>query len=219
MTDATLENSPYAFVRKETLPQEAAPLLVAGPLAWIRANLFSSPVNSLMTLVCVYIVVTSVPDLVRFYIHRRGLDRHQPRRLSRGQGRPAGRRLLGLYRRPFPVLHLRLLSRAAALAGQHRLRDVCARRRLDAVGQGAPEEARGLLLLRHPADQRLSAAARRRWGGGLPAPPDPDHLRAGRALPGAVLRAEPGPVLGRSRRFWRSSRRRRPGSASTGQSA
>jgi general L-amino acid transport system permease protein len=68
MTDATLENSPYAFVRKETLPQEAAPLLVAGPLAWIRANLFSSPVNSLMTLVCVYIVVASVPDLVRFYI-------------------------------------------------------------------------------------------------------------------------------------------------------
>ncbi len=67
MTDATLENAPYAFVRKETLPQETPPLSVAGPLAWIRTNLFSGPVNSLMTLVCVYIVVTSVPDLVRFY--------------------------------------------------------------------------------------------------------------------------------------------------------
>ncbi|AMJ59880.1 amino acid ABC transporter permease [Bosea sp. PAMC 26642] len=67
MTDATLENSPYAFVRRETLQQEAAPLSVAGPIAWIRANLFSGPVNSLMTLVCLYIVVTSVPDLVRFY--------------------------------------------------------------------------------------------------------------------------------------------------------
>lgn len=67
MTDATLENAPYAFVRKETLEQEAAPLSVAGPVAWIRNNLFSGPVNSLMTLVCLYIVVTSVPDLIRFY--------------------------------------------------------------------------------------------------------------------------------------------------------
>ncbi|PZO01635.1 MAG: amino acid ABC transporter permease [Hyphomicrobiales bacterium] len=67
MTDATLENAPYAFVRKETLEQEAAPLSVAGPVAWVRNNLFSGPVNSLMTLVCLYIVVTSVPDLVRFY--------------------------------------------------------------------------------------------------------------------------------------------------------
>lgn len=67
MTDATLENAPYAFVRKETLQQEAAPLSVAGPVAWIRNNLFSGPVNSLMTLVCLYIVVTAVPDLVRFY--------------------------------------------------------------------------------------------------------------------------------------------------------
>jgi len=67
MTDATLENAPYAFVRRETLQQEAAPLSVAGPVAWVRNNLFSGPVNSLMTLVCLYIVVASVPDLVRFY--------------------------------------------------------------------------------------------------------------------------------------------------------
>ncbi|HEY5796887.1 MAG TPA: amino acid ABC transporter permease [Bosea sp. (in: a-proteobacteria)] len=67
MTDATTENAPFAFVRKEALEQEAAPLSVAGPVAWIRNNLFSGPVNSLMTLVCLYIVATSVPDLVRFY--------------------------------------------------------------------------------------------------------------------------------------------------------
>ncbi|WNJ93628.1 amino acid ABC transporter permease [Bosea sp. 685] len=67
MTDATLENSPYAFVRKETLPQETAPLSVAGPVAWVRANLFSGPVNSILTLLCAYIVVTSVPEMVRFY--------------------------------------------------------------------------------------------------------------------------------------------------------
>jgi len=67
MTDATLENARYAFVRRETLEQEAAPLSVAGPVAWIRNNLFSSPLNALLTLACVYVVVTSVPSLVQFY--------------------------------------------------------------------------------------------------------------------------------------------------------
>lgn len=67
MTDATTENSPFAFVRREAAPQEAAPMSVAGPVAWIRANLFSSPLNGFLTLVCLYIVVTSVPDLIRFY--------------------------------------------------------------------------------------------------------------------------------------------------------
>ncbi|BCB19967.1 amino acid ABC transporter permease [Bosea sp. ANAM02] len=68
MTDATTENAPYAFVRKETLPQEPAPLSVAGPLAWIRANLFSSPLNAILTLLCVWFVIDTVPGLVRFYI-------------------------------------------------------------------------------------------------------------------------------------------------------
>jgi hypothetical protein len=67
MTDATTENAPFAFVRKETLAQETPPLSVAGPIAWVRANLFSGPVNSILTLLCVYIVVTTVPEMVRFY--------------------------------------------------------------------------------------------------------------------------------------------------------
>lgn len=67
MTDATLENAPYAFVRKETLPQEAPPLSVAGPVAWIRAHLFSSPLNAILTLLCLYLVVDAVPGLIRFY--------------------------------------------------------------------------------------------------------------------------------------------------------
>ena len=67
MTDATLENAPHAFVRRETLEQQAPPLSVAGPVAWIRTNLFSGPVNSFMTLICIYVVATSLPDLVRFY--------------------------------------------------------------------------------------------------------------------------------------------------------
>jgi len=67
MTDATLKDSPYAFVRKETLQQEPAPLSVAGPWAWIRSNLFSSPLNTVLTLLCLYLVIDTVPSLVRFY--------------------------------------------------------------------------------------------------------------------------------------------------------
>lgn len=67
MTDATTENAPNFFVRGETLPQEVAPLSVAGPIAWIRSNLFNGPVNSIMTLVCIYLVLASVPGILRFY--------------------------------------------------------------------------------------------------------------------------------------------------------
>jgi general L-amino acid transport system permease protein len=67
MTDATTDLAPYAFVRKEQLEQQAAPLSVAGPIAWIRNNLFSGPLNTILTLLSLYLVVTSVPDLIRFY--------------------------------------------------------------------------------------------------------------------------------------------------------
>ncbi|WP_089175837.1 amino acid ABC transporter permease [Bosea sp. AS-1] len=67
MTDATLDNAPRAFVRTETLQQQPAPLSVAGPLAWIRANLFSSPLNAILTLLCIWFVVDTVPEMIRFY--------------------------------------------------------------------------------------------------------------------------------------------------------
>lgn len=68
MTDATTENAPYAFVRREALAQQPPPLSVAGPLAWMRNNLFSSPLNTILTLLCIYVVVVTLPELVRFYI-------------------------------------------------------------------------------------------------------------------------------------------------------
>lgn len=67
MTDATTELAPFAFVRKETLEQQPAPLSVAGPLAWIRQHLLSSPLNIALTLLCLYLVVDTVPGLIRFY--------------------------------------------------------------------------------------------------------------------------------------------------------
>ncbi|HEV2509967.1 amino acid ABC transporter permease [Bosea sp. (in: a-proteobacteria)] len=67
MTDATTEMAPFAFVRKETLEQQPAPLSVAGPLAWIRQHLLSSPLNIALTLLCLYLVVDTVPGVIRFY--------------------------------------------------------------------------------------------------------------------------------------------------------
>jgi len=67
MTDATTELAPYAFVRKETLEQQPAPLSVAGPLAWVRQHLLSSPLNIALTLLCLYLVIDTVPGLIRFY--------------------------------------------------------------------------------------------------------------------------------------------------------
>lgn len=67
MTDATTEMAPFAFVRKETLEQQPAPLSVAGPLAWVRLHLLSSPLNIALTLICLYLVVDTVPGMIRFY--------------------------------------------------------------------------------------------------------------------------------------------------------
>ena len=68
MTDATLDNAPNAFVRRETLQAQPAPLSVAGPVAWVRTNLFSGPVATLLTLVSLYIAIVVVQDFLRFYV-------------------------------------------------------------------------------------------------------------------------------------------------------
>jgi general L-amino acid transport system permease protein len=57
-----------AYVSQNVLPQQAPPPGVAGPLKWVRENLFSSPLNVALTLLGLYLVVTSVPSLVNFYI-------------------------------------------------------------------------------------------------------------------------------------------------------
>lgn len=68
MTDATLDNAPNAFIRREALEQQPAPLSVAGPVAWIRTRLFSGPFATILTLLSLYIVFVAVQDLVRFYL-------------------------------------------------------------------------------------------------------------------------------------------------------
>ena len=52
------------------LPAEVLPppIVRAGILGWLRANLFSSPINIALTLICVLFIVWAVPPLVRFFL-------------------------------------------------------------------------------------------------------------------------------------------------------
>ena len=57
MTDATHELP---------LPAERPPAAAAGPLGWLRANLFNSPLNTILTLAAVYLFVVTIPPVVRW---------------------------------------------------------------------------------------------------------------------------------------------------------
>ena len=51
------DTSPHAsFVRHEMLAEEAPPVTAAGPIRWMRENLFSSVANTILTLLSVYLV-------------------------------------------------------------------------------------------------------------------------------------------------------------------
>lgn len=49
-----------AFVRKTPIPQAPPPISEAGPLAWIRTNLFSGVFNSILTIIAFYVVIRFV---------------------------------------------------------------------------------------------------------------------------------------------------------------
>ena len=54
------------FVRNQRVSVLPPPLAAAGPIGWARANLFSSPVNTLLTIAILALLVWIVPTLVRF---------------------------------------------------------------------------------------------------------------------------------------------------------
>jgi general L-amino acid transport system permease protein len=55
-----------AFVRTLSEPELPAPLLSRGALAWVRTNLFSSPPNSIATIVIVALVLWLAPPLLQW---------------------------------------------------------------------------------------------------------------------------------------------------------
>jgi general L-amino acid transport system permease protein len=56
------------YVRSEAIEPKAPPVLVAGPIAWVRENLFASPLQGLLTLAAAYLVYVIVPPLINFFI-------------------------------------------------------------------------------------------------------------------------------------------------------
>ena len=51
-----MSQSDTSFVRRHMLPEAPPPVNESGLLKWLRENLFSSPANSLLTLVSIYVI-------------------------------------------------------------------------------------------------------------------------------------------------------------------
>lgn len=60
--------SDLSYVRKEMQPQLPPPVRTTGPVAWMRGNLFSSPSNTVGTILALLFVAWIVPPLYSFLI-------------------------------------------------------------------------------------------------------------------------------------------------------
>ncbi|MGI6244989.1 MAG: amino acid ABC transporter permease [Pseudochelatococcus sp.] len=67
-TSSNGSSAPGAFLRTAFVPASTPPVLAHGPLAWLRANLFSSPLNVALTLLGGYLLYLVVPPAVRFLL-------------------------------------------------------------------------------------------------------------------------------------------------------
>ena len=56
------------FVRSEQTAPMPPPSLVRGPVAWVRENLLSSPLNIALTLVSIYLVYLIFPPVLKFLV-------------------------------------------------------------------------------------------------------------------------------------------------------
>jgi general L-amino acid transport system permease protein len=57
-----------SFLRPVRVAALPPPMARAGAFGWARANLFSSPLNIVLTIVCVALIAWAVPPLVRFFL-------------------------------------------------------------------------------------------------------------------------------------------------------
>jgi general L-amino acid transport system permease protein len=57
-----------AYIRRVPAERLPPPLTGAGAFGWLRANLFSSPANVALTLLCVVFIAWAVPPLLRFFL-------------------------------------------------------------------------------------------------------------------------------------------------------
>jgi general L-amino acid transport system permease protein len=56
------------YVQRDRAPELRPPITTAGPIGWVRANLFSSPLNAVLTLLIVALLLWIVPPAIRFLL-------------------------------------------------------------------------------------------------------------------------------------------------------
>jgi len=64
-----MSKSDIAFVRREMLPEQAPPATAAGPLKWVRDNLFPGPINTVMTLLAIYFIYQIVTGALPWFLN------------------------------------------------------------------------------------------------------------------------------------------------------
>lgn len=58
-----------AYVRTEMLPEQAPPVTAAGPVKWVRENLFSSIPNAIMTIVSIYVIYVVLAAILPWMVN------------------------------------------------------------------------------------------------------------------------------------------------------
>jgi general L-amino acid transport system permease protein len=58
----------YSYLREAHAARLPSPVAPAGMFSWLRVNLFSSPANIALTLLCAVAIVWALPPLVRFFL-------------------------------------------------------------------------------------------------------------------------------------------------------
>src|SRR6056297_3651694 len=64
-----MSKSDIAFVRREMLPEQAPPVTEAGVIKWVRDNLFPGPLNTVMTLLAIYLIYEIVSGALPWFLN------------------------------------------------------------------------------------------------------------------------------------------------------
>jgi general L-amino acid transport system permease protein len=62
------QGSDVAYVRREPAAPLPPPMATTGPIGWLRANLFSSVVNTSLTILAILLVMWLVPPMIKFIV-------------------------------------------------------------------------------------------------------------------------------------------------------
>lgn len=92
MVDSTQDPS-VSYVRREMVPETAAPISSVGVVHWLRVNLFSNWMNTALTLLTAYFIYVVVPPLISFGLIDAvwtGTDRAACSTIAQGGVKPDG---------------------------------------------------------------------------------------------------------------------------------